>query len=309
MTYEELENTRKKYLERREQIKQKITKIMGTILVVVLLFELFAAARSSFSFASIFHMVVLVGQFFIIGAIVYFVITTFKTSKEYEEFKKAYKAHFVSEALSKTITDYTYQHDSGISSTYLQSCMIHTGDRYNTNDYVTGMYKDAKFAQADVTIQEEHTDSDGDRTYVTIFRGRFVVFEFKKKFDFKLSVIGKNFRAYRLPKEKDRKFKKIKIESNEFHKNFQLYGQDGFEAFYLLDPAMIERITALGAKYNNKVILNFVDNRLIVGINDNKDSFEPSGSIKNPIDEHAEFEKVYNDIKVVTDLVDNLKIR
>ena len=309
MTYEELENTRKKYLERREQIKQKILKIMIPILAVILLIELISSASHGFRFASIFHMFVLIMQFAIISGIIYLVITTFKTSKEYEEFKKAYKAHFVSEALSKTITDYTYQHDSGISREYLNSCMINTGDRYDTNDYVTGMYRDAKFAQADVNIQEEHTDSDGDRSYVTIFRGRFVVFEFKKKFDFKLSVIGKNFSAYRLPKEKDRKFKKIKIESNEFHKNFQLYGQDGFEAFYLLDPAMIERITALGAKYKNRVILNFVDNRLIVGIIDNKDSFEPSGSIKNPIDEHAEFEKVYNDIKVVTDLVDNLKIR
>jgi hypothetical protein len=92
MTYEELENTRKKYLERREQIKQKILKIMIPILAVILLIELISSASHGFRFASIFHMFVLTMQFVIIGGIIYLVITTFKTSKEYEEFKKAYKA-------------------------------------------------------------------------------------------------------------------------------------------------------------------------------------------------------------------------
>ena len=309
MTYEELENYRKKYFEHREQIKQKFQKIVIPIVCIILFYLLLTTIQNGFMFFSVFRTIVTIVQILIISSVLYLVIVSLKTSKEYEDYKKAYKAHFVSEALAKTITNYTYQHDSGISREYLKSCMINTADVYDTNDYITGQYKDTSFAQADVHIQEVHTDSDGDRSYVTIFRGRFIVFEFKKKFNFKLSVIGKNYRAYTLPKEKDRKFKKIKIESNEFHKNFQLYGQDGFEAFYLLDPAMIERITALGAKYKNNVILNFVDNRLVVGINDNKDSFEPSKSIKEPIDEQAEFTKVYNDIKVVTDLVDSLKIR
>lgn len=308
MTYDELENIRKKYFERKQEIRSNVFKILIPVAVFFMVMSFISSAGSGFRYFSIFRLVFTGIQIFIIGSIITFVAVHFKTQKEYDEYKKAYKAHFVDEALRKTITDYTYMHESGISSQYLSSCMINTGDRYNTNDYVTGIYKDAKFAQADVHIQEEHRDSDGDRTYTTIFRGRFVVFEFKKKFDFKLSVIGKNFHAYRLPKDKNHKFKKIQIESNEFHKNFYLYGQDGFEAFYLLDPAFIEHITSLGARYNNRVILNFVDNRLIVGINDNKDSFEPS-PINKPVDEYAEFQKVYGDIKVVTDLVDTLKIR
>lgn len=308
MTYDDLENARKKYFEHRQKIKNTIIRILVPIALLIFIAYVISFIKSGFKLHTLISIIVPIAQLAIMGFIVYTFLSFLKTNEEYEAFKKAYKAHFVSEALSKTLTHYSYMHDSGISSTYLSSSMINTGDRYHTNDYVTGMYKNVKFAQADVHIQEEHTDSDGDRTYTTIFRGRFVIFEFAKKFDFKLAVIGKNFRAYKLPREKDRKFKKIKIESNDFHKNFRLYGQDGFEAFYILDPAFIERITALGQKYNNRVILNFADNRLIVGINDNKDSFEPS-SIKKPIDEQAEFAKVYNDIKVITDLVDNLKIR
>ena len=49
------------------------------------------------------------------------------------------------------------------------------GDRYHSEDYISAEYKNIKFEQSDVHIEEEHesTDSEGHTTttYVTIFKG------------------------------------------------------------------------------------------------------------------------------------------
>ena len=184
--------------------------------------------------------------------------------------------------------------------------MINTGDRYSSNDLVIGKYKDVGFTQADVHIEEEHTDSDGDTHYVTIFRGRYMIFEFPKKFDFRMIVTPG--RVYGVANSKnDRKFKKIELESTEFNKKFNVYAEDGFEAFYILDPAFIASIEELGQIYNYRLILYFTDNKLIIGINNGNDSFEPPKPTL-PLDEKAELEKTSKDIRLITNFVDELRL-
>ena len=159
-------------------------------------------------------------------------------------------------------------------------------------------------------IEEEHTDSDGDTYYVTIFRGRFMVFEFPKKFIFKLELIGKRFGAYSIPgknQQTGRKMQKISTESGEFNSAFRIFGEDGFEAFYILDPAFMVKILNISEQHKNKVLLGFYDNKLLIGLNDGKDSFEPPKA-SQPINEVEETKKVSTDIKTITDFVDQLSL-
>ena len=135
-----------------------------------------------------------------------------------------------------------------------------------------------------------------------------MVFQFPKKFNFKLELIGKKFHAYRVPgkdHETGRKMTKISTESSDFNRNFRIYGQDGFESFYLLDPAMIAKIEAIAERYGYRLLLGFLDNTLLVALNDGKDSFEPPRASK-PLDEAAEMTKISTDIKVITDFIDVL---
>lgn len=188
--------------------------------------------------------------------------------------------------------------------------MVNTGDKYSSNDLTTGKYKDVAFTQADVHIQIENTDSEGNTYYTTIFKGRFMIFEFPKKFNFRLEVVEKYFGANRVPgknKQTGRKFEKIKVESSEFNKIFKTYAEDGFEAFYLLDPAFIHNILELDSQYNGKLLLGFYDNKLLVGLKDGKDAFEPP-SIFKKLDETSETEKIAKDIHLITNFVDKLKL-
>ena len=137
-----------------------------------------------------------------------------------------------------------------------------------------------------------------------------MIFEFPKKFNFKLEVVSKFFGVGRVPgrnPQTGRKFEKFEVESIDFNKKFKIYAEDGFETFYLLDPSFILKIEKVSAEYDKKMIFCFVDNKLYVGINEGKDSFEPPRPSK-PIDEQLEIEKVSHDIKVITDFVDELSL-
>ena len=44
------------------------------------------------------------------------------------------------------------------------------------------------------------------------------------------------------------------MESIDFNKKFKIYAEDGFEAFYLLDPSFILKIEKVSAEYDKKMI-------------------------------------------------------
>ena len=137
-----------------------------------------------------------------------------------------------------------------------------------------------------------------------------MIFEFKKPFTFRLEIVQKWFNAHRkLPKnpKTNREIIKISTESTTFNKKFKVYAEDGFEAYYILDPAMIDRIEKLSESHKGKLLLGFIDNKLYVAISDGRDAFEPPNPFK-PLDESAENQKIISDIKTITDFVDFLKL-
>lgn len=100
---------------------------------------------------------------------------------------------------------------------------------------------------------------------------------------------------------------RIETESSDFNKRFLVYAEDGFEAFYILNPDFLYKLEQLGEKYENALSLYFSNNKLYVGLNDNNDAFEPPNP-SAPLDEKAEEKEVIEDMKLITDLVDNLKL-
>ena len=300
MTLQDVETARLVYYSK---IKKEIITAAIIILVMLLLFVLIGNIIPE-TFIGIFSMFFFITAFSI-------VIATITNNKAYIAYRHAYKGYFVEQNLRAIFTDLEYSHLAGLPSTTLSNTgMINTGDRYRSNDFTKGKYKNVAFSQADVHIETEHTDSDGDKTYTTIFMGRFMIFEFPKQFTFRLGLIGKRFVAYYRPstnKANGRKMEKISTESEEFNKAFRIFGEDGFEAFYLLDPAFMVKPLNIAERYKNRVAFCFYDNQLVIGINDGKDSFEPPRASK-PIDEAAENAKVASDIKIITDLIDQLSL-
>lgn len=241
----------------------------------------------------------------------YLVIATLINRSIKRTYRNAYKAYFVEQNLNKTFTDLSYNHNLGLDGALLAlTGMINIGDHYSSNDFTSGKYKNVAFSQADVHIENKYTDSDGDAHFTTIFKGKFMIFEFPKQFNFKLEIVGKRFRAYYKPgtnSKTGQNVEKISTESNEFNQMFHVYGQDSFEAYYILDPAFMVKLMEIATKHKNRVIFAFFANRLIIGLDDGNDSFEPPSPLKR-LNESKESAKIESDIKNITDFVDQLSL-
>ncbi|MBR2709418.1 DUF3137 domain-containing protein [Candidatus Saccharibacteria bacterium] len=326
MQFQEVENARKQYYAEAQLVSKKRKKVtLITFLIVLAAAALFCALNYGNISNTVFRQVsyspffIIIPAFFFLtfGAIISAVAGRIATSgseatKKYIAYKHAYKGYFIARQLAAIFTDLEYDHRFGLNKNVLSNTkLIYTGDRYSSNDFVRGKYKQVGFMQADVKIEEkvEEKDKNGHtNTYFeTIFKGRYLVFEFPKKFEFKMVVSHQGYGQWYTNPKTGRGLNRIETESPEFNKKFLVYAEDGFEAFYILDPAFLDNLEKLGQKYGDQLALYFSDNQMIIGLNDGGDAFEPPDA-SQPINEQTENAKVTGEMKLITELVDSLKL-
>ena len=224
-----------------------------------------------------------------------------------ENYRKFYKSYFVEQSLSQIYTNISYNHAEGIPKASLEETdLVNLGYGYKSNDFVSGSYKQVNFSQADVEISSSSADYDVD-----LFLGRWMIFEFPKNFLFKMQITQKTFGpvAKGFPKRPDgaQIGKQIITESPTFNEKFNVFAEDEFEAFYLLDPVLIDRIEKISEKCKGKLMICFVDNKLHIAINNQKDTFEPPKPFK-PINKNIESSKIYQETKIISELIEYLNL-
>lgn len=285
-------------LEKLEELRKIVVKktVTGIAIAVVLAFLMFILTEGKS------------GSYLFPFVVIDIIITTIITRKDKKEFNKLYKTTIVLNSFKKAFTDVDYDMEKGISYDQIASTqMMNMGDRFYSNDYFKAKYKNINFESSDVHIQEEHTDSDGDTTYVTIFKGQWFVFDFNKPFKANIQVCAKNFsNARRGSLFSKTKYNKVVMEDIEFNKEFRVYAQNELDAFYVLTPNTMEKIKELKRKTKGKLLLCFIDNRLHVGLHNNKDLFEANIFKKINIDE--ENNKTLNEMKIITEFIDTLDL-
>lgn len=302
MSIDELKTLQLKIIEKNKKCNLISTIIILTILIVSAV--IFIINRLEIQF-------ILMISFFelVFSIIITLIVKSIVNGKDIETFNKNYKNIFVLKALKNNFDDIVYSPDKGFAERYVDEVgMLDTGDRYHSNDFISGAYKGIKFEQADVHIEEKHEEKDEDgrtRTvWETLFRGRLMVFDFNKRFKANIQVSSRYFDAESLPWGK--KFTRVKMEDLEFNKNFCVYAQSEHEAFYILTPHFMEKLKEVTNKLNCGVMFCFVDNRLHIAIDNNEDSFECN--VFKVINEQEIEANIIKDIKVITDFVDELSL-
>lgn len=300
MTIENLKKLQEKIIR-----TNKVCNIIGlTCFVVSLLtgFLILITSNINGLFSIMFFLPVV-----IISIIITVLLKIILNGKDMETFNKEYKNIFVLGALKKKFDDLKYDPNKGFTEEEIRKIgMLDTGDRFSSNDYISGTYKNIKFEQSDIEIEEEHEeeDSDGNKTvtYQTIFKGRWMVFDFNKKFIAKIQVVTSAIPSMFFEKGKSR----VRFEDEEFNKMFRVYTTVEHDAFYVLTPSIIEKMKDIRKRLNSGIMFAFVDNKLYIALNNYKDSFE-SNPLK-PIDEEVIYNQINKDIEVITDFVDDLNL-
>ncbi len=253
-----------------------------------------------------FLLVPFLGFFLFVGGIGLSIVCDRRFVKPYAA---AYKTHLVKGLLSEKIEDLRYEPNSGVRKEVVEATdMMQLGNRYFVNDLIQGTYNGVRFSQSDILI--EHHTSNGKHSHTTTYlKGRWLIFDFNKKFHCDLQVRDKRFSYAKKSGGwfSDReKTSKLETESVLFNDTFSVYAANDSEAFYILTPHFMEALLQAKVQADGEVLFCFVDQQLHVAVNNKKDSFEPS--VWKPIDRESAYRAIRDDLKLITDLVDTLNL-
>ena len=207
----------------------------------------------------------------------FIIISQLFTVGEVKKYEKNYKHLIILEIFKKVFTNVNFFPDKGLNYDVFKTVdVIKQPDRYSTNDYMYATYNNIPFETADVHFEEKHTDSKGRTHYSTIFQGQWYIFDFNKSFVSDVQIIDSRFGYSSRNSFFNNNFNKIQLEDIEFNDMFNTYAKNDLDAFYLLTPHTLEKLKAL--KYSNKghLIFCFNNNKLHIGVNNRRNSFEPN---------------------------------
>jgi hypothetical protein len=262
-----------------------------------------------FSFLTVILAFTLTGFFYPLGMIIFIqmvsmIVSANKKRKIYvSEFKKIIGDYF-----QESFDNVAYIPKRGLSYDVIKKTdMIRKGNLFSSDDYVSGSYKNVNFKRSDVCIQ--NTQSIGKiRKLITYFQGKWLIFDFNKRFNNDLQVVERSFAYAR----KSGSFfnskphmNKFELECVEFNKIFSVSAANNQDAFYILTPHLMESIRRVNQYVKGKLLLCFIDNYLHVAINTGKNAMEPPTFSK--INDRV-FNDIYNEIRIIMCVVDELRL-
>lgn len=187
----------------------------------------------------------------------------------------------VSKLFKQHFDNVVYEPEKGFEEDYIDSLeLVDNGNEYESNDLLSGTYKGINFEQADVDIVQV-TSNGKTTTRTTLFEGRWIIVDFIKNFNGYHQVRSngsffKNSKPRSLFFEKH-KTNKVKFESNKFNEQFSCFSNNNQEAYYLITPNMMEKMSEFTDYVNCEVNFGFINNQLHVAIDNRVNAFEVNG--------------------------------
>lgn len=291
-------------IEALEEQRKELARLNIIIIAISIITSLTLFKVLGFSGAVLFFVI-------LIGVILFFILSAITGhSKKFNAYKTNFKAIFVEEPFRTVFHEVIYDKDQGFQKERIKATgMMMLGNRYDTNDYVMGHYKDVKFERADIKIQQ-HTNTGKHSHTTTYFHGRWMIFEFNKNFHFDLQIIKRGFhysqtnQSFFIDSEERRH--KLELEDVNFNEQFSVYAQDDHEAYYILTPAFMAVLNNLYHSLDGSFMLGFVQNQLHVAINTKRDAMEPP--IMSSIDLSSIKQDVQREIDAIINIIDGLDL-
>lgn len=298
--YQEQYNLSEKDIQKIEKAKENI-KFNPTLLVV----SIISVVLSVFSFTTLGTM----NALFII-TIPIALISSIALMEMYFSKKRIFvnqvKEILVTKIFETEFTHVSYLPSQGFDNGFIDDTeMYDRGNTYSSNDLLSANYKGIGFMQADVNIQNV-TSNGKTTTTTTYFKGRWIVCDFIKNFDgyHQIRSNGSFFNNKKPRKFFGTKTKEIDFESVDFNKKFSCYTNDEKEAYYLITPEYMEKMTNFQEFVNCEVVYGFINNKLYIAIYNNQNAFEMSGTTIS--DDFIN--SVIYDMKLIKDVIDGLAL-
>ena len=277
-------------MEELNKVRRDLRKkyIIGIIYIITILIVLIITTK---------NIVIMLGSIFLNNFII--IVLTSKLSNKYSSL---YKREFVLKSLKSKFTDLFFRIDSGISINIIETIgMMYRGDIYRTEDYISGKYKDIKFEQSDINIESYNSSEE---KYRTAFKGRWMIFNFDRELKYKIQIFQKGFSNLNV-KKIEKLFKKVQVDSSSFNKKFNVYVQNENEKIYIILPFLMEKIEKISETSKCKVMFCFIDDKIHIVLDNNKDMFKPV-SVFRKINEEEIIKEISAELDIITQVIDEI---
>ena len=231
------------------------------------------------------------------------------------QYKKIYKKVFIPR-IAETFGNFKYNIKGRIPrSSMIKSKILPTYDRYLSEDYFMGNYKNTivSFSEIDLSVRKREISarkySKNNSQYKTVFKGLAVLFENPNRKFFGHTIIEQNASSLtEWFKEKSSGLKRANLVDPEFEDVFDVYTNDQVEARYLIHPVTIEKLNDLARRYHGKnLTAAFYDDKFLILIRSNKNHFEPAG-LKVPATSHDSLYRLKKEIEDILSIGDQLEL-
>jgi len=292
-----------------EYLEIKRLKIYGYLKKVAIVIFLITITLIYFLQNYIFNSINILA-FIVVGAIGVFM---FIYKIEMSGFSSLFKdelieklVFFVDDELKYSKNSYIKEHEYHASSLFPQRI-----DRFSGDDFVSG-----KIDEVDIKFSEIHSEvkkkTDKGKTYwQTIFRGLMFVADFNKDFKGKTVV---------LPDSSEKLFgsishffqsfssrgELIKMDNNEFEREFTIYSDDQIEARYILSHALMDSILEHKKLVGRNMYISFSRSNIYIAIAFKEKLFEPK--IYKKITSFDEVNFYFKVISLTVDIVKHLNL-
>ncbi len=248
---------------------------------------------------------------FFLGVILSVLLYFLWVNRKIRKYKELYKDMVVTKQFREVFENCSYEPEYGITKEEVRATgLIMLGNRYKSEDYLSGTYKNVRFERSDVLIQNEETDGHGHSHTTTYFQGRWLVLQPPKSFQTTLQIIQRGFSHSNHKKgfftRKDERRHEVEFENETFNSMFTCYCQNDQEAYYLITPQMQEAILKLVLLIDGKLMIGFTGKRMHLAIHNGKDALEPP--IFRAISYQNDILATKQEIRAITDVVNILNL-
>lgn len=227
------------------------------------------------------------------------------------EYVHSYKKEMLPK-IANSLGDFDYHRRKRIEREELEPSMIFPeNDRYKSEDYFRGLYKNTVIEFSEVDIQKRWFWSPAKRgAYRSIYKGLAVLIKLdKKRFYGKTLVVKDMPKLIESLKERQYNLKKINLVDPKFEKAFDVYSTDEVEGRYLVDPIVIEGFTNLYRLFSGKNLsASFYDgDKFLILIETDYNHFEPP-KISTKATEIKDVVRLHKEVDNILQIVNHLNL-
>ena len=245
--------------------------------------------------------------FISIGCLVLACVFGYRLAVHSEALKQTLGSNVISNVLNEVFETVEYNPFGSISSVSSAGMVFpFSYNKLRGSDYIKATYRGLNIELSDVELidMEELNDDDentGGRSEKTVFKGQWLICDFGKELSGEVHISGKS-KIFHGGSVKGN----VKMENEQFNKQFFVNAQDPQEAYYILTPHMMEYILSMSEKIGGTVYMSFLrGGKLHVAVQTGHDFFElGSGNV----DIESLQNKFLEELHWYTSIIDELQL-